>query len=176
MEADLFLSGIDLPVKAVVLLPDKGETMILICDADGKVRDPLAQSLRADQLTVHAVGEARQALSIIANKEVDVLISEVHLPDMKAWELVPQALRLDPYLPIITATSDDSWETSQRMRIGNFSVFYYALKPIDPAEMALVVGCAIDWRHRQEQKHSARRNRRDIISGHSPASRPERTT
>jgi len=70
----------------------------------------------------------------------------VHLADMPAWILIPKVHQLDPDIPIIAVTADDSWETSRRVRVEGGPVFFYGLKPLNLREMQKVVGCAMDWR------------------------------
>ena len=49
-----------------------------------------------------------EVLRQVAGRTIDVLIVEVHLPDMKVWELIPQVHQLSPTLPIIAISADDS--------------------------------------------------------------------
>ena len=126
---------------------------VLVVDADPHVCAQLKQSLESVGYRVAETAAGKDAL-VRVSAGVDALIAEVHLPDMPAWELVPQIRAVDPQLPIIAVTEDDSWETSRKMRTNGERIFYYALKPLDLREMQKVVGSAIRWRQRLAAQHA----------------------
>ena len=119
---------------------------VLIADRDRESRDLLAQALSMNDCQVELVTQGEEVLRRISRGETDVVIAEVHLADMPAWILIPKVHQLDPDIPIIAVTADDSWETSRRVRVEGGPVFFYGLKPLNLREMQKVVGCAMDWR------------------------------
>lgn len=123
---------------------------VLVLDEQGRSRDQLVEALSMDGHETRATASASDALTYIGNGEVDVLISEVRLPGVLAWSLFPDVHRLDPEIPVIALSADDSWETSRRVRAEAGPVFFYALKPVDLKEMRLVTVAAVRWRHRRD--------------------------
>ena len=122
---------------------------VIIADEDRASRELLVPLLSKDNYQVELVAQGEEVLQQISAGGVDVVITEVHLPDMPAWELIPRIHQLDPNIPIIAITADDSWETSRRVRIEGGPVFFYGLKPLNLWEMHQVVRSAMNWRQKQ---------------------------
>lgn len=123
---------------------------MLIADGDRQVQDLLRHALSQEDYQLEFVAGGEEVLRRISAEEIDVIIVEVHLADVPAWHLIPRLHRIDQDLPIITITADDSWETSRRVRVECGPVFFYGLKPLDEREMQKVVGCAVNWRGKQQ--------------------------
>ena len=119
---------------------------VLLADGDQDSRDLMAQALSLDDYQIEAVSLGGDALRHIAEGTVDILITEVHLPDMPAWDLIPRVHRIDPDIPVITVTADDTWETSRRVRMAADQAIFYGLKPLDLREMQEVVRSVVRWR------------------------------
>ncbi len=122
---------------------------VLIADGDRASRDLLAQALSRDDCQIEVVSRGEEVLQRVATERVDVLIAEVHLPDMPAWDLIPKVRQIDRHISIIAVTADDTWETSRRVRVERGPVFFYALKPLNLREMQEVVCCAAQWTQRR---------------------------
>lgn len=120
-----------------------------MADGDAESRELLGQMAATAGCRVELVSQAAEALRIVAGGGVDIVVTEVHLPDLPAWQLVPQIHQMDPDIPVIAVTSDDSWETSRRVRIEAGPVFFYGLKPLSLREFQQVVGSALRWRQRR---------------------------
>ena len=119
---------------------------ILIVEPDESSANRLARGLSRSGYQVETVSVGEVAVRRIQAQQVDVLITEVNLPDMQACDLIARVHRIDPEIPVLVTTDDESWETSRKIRIGSAPVFYYGLKPLDPREMQQVVHSAIQWR------------------------------
>jgi DNA-binding NtrC family response regulator len=125
---------------------------ILVADGDAASRELLGQMAAMEDCQVELVSQGAEVLRTVAAGGVDVVVTEVHLPDMPAWQLVPQIHQMDPGIPVIAVTSDDSWETSRRVRIDGGPVFFYGLKPLPLREFQQVVVSALRWRQRGRPK------------------------
>ena len=112
---------------------------VLIADVDGERRDRLAQALSLDRCQIELVSTAEGMLREISRRDVDVIVTEVHLSDASAWDFLPKVHEIEPHVPVIAVTSDDSWETSRRVRVEGASVFFYGLKPLNLWELRRVV-------------------------------------
>ena len=145
--------------------------IVLIADGDPVSREMLAQVLSSMDCQVEFVTEGEEVFRRVSTGAVDVLITEVHLADLPAWRLVPRVHQLDPDLPVIAITADDSWETSQRVRIEGGPVFFYALKPLHLPQIRAVVCNAIQWR--QKHRRPPNRPRGPVLPLRNRASRNE---
>ena len=122
---------------------------VLVADEEGRSRDLLVEALSMDGHQTRVTASASEALTRVAEGQVDVLIAEVHLPDRPAWALFPDVHRLDPDLPVIAVSADDSWETSRRVRTEAGPVFYYGLKPLNMKEIREATRAADEWKRRR---------------------------
>ena len=129
---------------------------VIIADGDRASRELLAQALSIDDCHIERVSRGEDVLRYLTKGQVDILITEVHLPDMPAWELIPQVHQIDRDLPVITMTADDTWETSKRVRIEHGPVFFYGLKPLDLQEMQEVVCSIVQWQQKRCRAGNAR--------------------
>lgn len=77
---------------------------ILICEDDVLIRTDIAESLREVGCDVLEAGTAGKALDLLKTEPVDVLITDVGLPDRTGEELAQDARGLNANLPVIFAT------------------------------------------------------------------------
>ena len=144
---------------------------VVIADGDRASRDLLAQALSIDECHIERVSRGEDVLRYLTKGQVDILITEVHLPDMPAWKLIPQVHQIDRELPVITMTADDTWETSTRVRGEGGPIFFYGLKPLDLREMQEVVHSVACWRQQRRCEgmpvNSAGRKQRSMTTGSS---------
>lgn len=73
-------------------------------------------------------------------KTIGIIVLDVELSGMKAYEMIPLMKRVNPKLPIIVMSASSSVELAQRIR--NEGIFFYAMKPIDADEIETVVESA----------------------------------
>lgn len=102
---------------------------ILAVDPDQAVQRTLQGALDGEMFRVRSTRGIRDTLEQVLGGKVDILITEVHLPDGKAWEMIPTVQRMAPHTPIIILTWDDTLQTSERVRFCGEPVFFYGLKP-----------------------------------------------
>lgn len=127
---------------------------VLIVDGNAQSRAELAGVLTHAGWQVQTCSTAAEVIRRLSAIAPDVLVTEVHLPDLPAWELLPRIRAFDPELPVIALTADDSWETSRRVRVEAGPVFYYGLKPVNPTELQRVVQSAERWHRRRDGRAS----------------------
>lgn len=106
---------------------------LLIVDDEALIRRGLSQIIPWDEMgyeLVGAVSDAQQALQILERKRVDVLLTDISMPEMNGLELIEKAKEYNPDLKsvIISGYSqfDYAWEAIQ-LKVEN-----YILKPLDP--------------------------------------------
>ena len=86
---------------------NKGRLRVLVCEDDALIRDSTVEML--DSLGHHATpaNDARAALSILASTPIDILLTDVGLPDMSGAMLAEQATSSSPALAVIFATGNE---------------------------------------------------------------------
>jgi len=124
---------------------------VVIADEDRASRDLLAQALSMDDCQLQMVSRGEDVLRHLIKGQVDILITEVHLPDMSAWNLIPKVHQIDRDISVITMTADTTWETLKRVRKEGGYVFFYGLKPLNLQEMQEVVRSVVQWRQKRHR-------------------------
>jgi DNA-binding response OmpR family regulator len=87
---------------------------ILIVDHDTPARAFMADNLTADGFAVQTAGGVRSALQLLAGASVDLVVTELELPDGDGLELITAVRdaallnpRIDPALPIVVLSARD---------------------------------------------------------------------
>jgi len=98
--------------------PRKNKYTVLIVDDDKNTRDGLALALR-DAYEVRQAESAEQALGLLENDDVDVLLTDMRMPGMDGLTLIQRALARAPALICFLLTAYGSIETAvEAMRNG----------------------------------------------------------
>ncbi|MGL4484568.1 MAG: response regulator transcription factor [Anaerovoracaceae bacterium] len=110
---------------------------ILVCEDEKNIKNLMAEYLEREKYNVFIAENGEEALGIMDQEHIDLLITDVMMPKMDGHSLV-RLLRAAGYeIPILTITAK---ETIEDKKIG-FSVGTddYMVKPIDMAEMLMRV-------------------------------------
>jgi len=74
---------------------------ILIVDDNARARDAVAWLFRREGHEVCVADNGRKALALIENAELDVVVTDIHMPETDGLELIMECRRLWPKLPVI---------------------------------------------------------------------------
>ena len=77
---------------------------ILFVDDDDDVRAPLAALVRTDGFRVIEARNTSEALRVLTQEHVDVLFTDVVMPEADGIELAERARHLQPHIRVIFAT------------------------------------------------------------------------
>ena len=130
---------------------------VVIVDDDQEMRSLLEDFLRNSGFEVWSYSLATDALSALSagghlalgrnQGDVDLVISDIKMPEMDGLELTARLQSLRPEIPVIMITAFGSIETAiEAMRRG---AFHYVVKPFKLAEMAVNVDRALEFRKLQ---------------------------
>ena len=114
---------------------------ILIADRDDEVKKSLLTLFAKEGYRVKGAKLASGVIQKVQNGEIDILMMGIEIAGMKGYEIIPIIKRVNPELPIIIMSADPSLEMAKKIR--EEEVFFYAMKPLDPEEIKLVVRCAL---------------------------------
>lgn len=83
---------------------------VLIADDDKLTREGLATMLRSGGHSVAEAEDGQQALEMITERKPDLLITDIHMPNLDGLELVRRIRETDDLssLPVIVLTNDDN--------------------------------------------------------------------
>jgi len=125
--------------------------LVLLADDDPVVRS--TDSLRLARLgyECQTAPDADSAMALLADRDYDVLISDVDMPGNDELALVSRAQALRPGLPVLIVTGSPSFDTA-RAAVG-LGVRAYLLKPVSmevfAAELEAAVRVRRLWRAAQ---------------------------
>src|SRR5262245_13887102 len=117
---------------------------ILVVDDEPNLRRVLGAQLSRDGYEVHAVADGKEALRILQEQYVDVVITDLRMPNMDGLELLRRALALEPELPVVIITAHGTVDNAvAALKSGAFD---YITKPFDQNEVRNVVRKALRTR------------------------------
>lgn len=82
--------------------------VILYVEDDAFVRESFAELLATAERRVVAVADGASARAALREQTVDLLITDLNLPDGSGLEVAREALRQNPSLPVIVCSGHDS--------------------------------------------------------------------
>jgi PAS domain S-box-containing protein len=126
---------------------------VLVLDDDVSVVSSLADVLRAERCVVHTATRPSAAFGILRNVKIDVVISDVVMPEMDGYEFYMKVKEEMPDLPVIlmTAYYYDKDHVIKRSRLRGLEAAIFK-KPVNPAKLREVL---INARGRRGQAASA---------------------
>jgi len=117
---------------------------IVVVDDDPFMREGLTETLARPEFDLVEFDNAAAALDEVADGSAALLITDIRMPAMDGMELVQQAKRLDPKLPVVMMTAFATVETAvEAMKRGAFD---YIMKPFKAEEIEVVVEKALEHR------------------------------
>ena len=108
---------------------------ILVVDDSPLIRAVLAKSLRLsglDLAAVHQAGHGGEALTILEQEPVDLLLTDIHMPEVDGMALLKNLSdtgRLTS-LPVLVISSDRSHERREELQA--LGVDHFLTKPFSP--------------------------------------------
>ena len=140
---------------------------ILIVDDEPLIRKSLFEILKMIGYQCLMVGSGEEAVEAIQKKKVDIVISDMRLPEMSGIDLLKKIKKLQPSIEVIMMTGFGSIETAvEAMKL---KAFDYITKPIVDDEIKLVLEKIIEkndlLQENKDLKKIAQRSKRDSFSG-----------
>jgi PAS domain S-box-containing protein len=86
--------------------PVPSSIRVLFCEDEALIRISTADYLQDFGFTVVEAGTGREALEAMDGAAIDILVTDVHLPDMNGLDLLHRIRDGHPDLPVIFATGD----------------------------------------------------------------------
>src|SRR5580698_4376617 len=134
---------------------------ILIVDDQDMMRDSLAGTLAREGHEVVAVNDGPAATSRLGAARFDLLITDLRMPKMTGLELLAEAKRLRPEMPVVLMTAFATVNTAvEAMKLGAYD---YIQKPFDGDEIKLLVDRTLEH-NRLKLENQAYRSMTEIGS------------
>ncbi|XWK88219.1 MAG: PAS domain S-box protein [Phormidium sp.] len=128
------------------------DLQVLVVDDEPDVRELVSVILEDRGAKVTAVGSAQEAFTTLIQKSLDIIVSDIGMPEGDGYSLIRQIRNLPPeaggQIPAIALTAYASVEDSNRAISAGFN--RHIPKPVDPTELAMaianIVNQASTWR------------------------------
>ena len=78
---------------------------LLLADDDSRVRESLAAALTSDGYLVLPAKDGQEALNVVSNSEVDLVLLDLSMPVKGGWDTFERLTTNNPLLPIIIITA-----------------------------------------------------------------------
>ncbi len=124
------------------MLPERKQ--ILVVDDEPNLRRVLSAQLERDGYDVHTAEDGEEALQILKEHHLDLVITDLRMPKVDGMELLRRALELDDELPVVMITAHGTVDNAvEALKTGAFD---YLTKPFDQAEVRAIVRKALRTR------------------------------
>jgi len=110
---------------------------ILIADDDVHIRELITLFLRNEGFEIVEASDGAQALAIVENDQIDLVILDIMMPELDGWELCKEIRRLDSNIPLLMVTVKG--ESGQKVKGFQLGTDDYLTKPFDPLELVMRV-------------------------------------
>jgi len=111
----------------------KEPSHVLIVDDDPHILEVLNARLSAAGFIVHVAGDGKAALQILKNQSIDILVSDMKMPEMSGIELLAQARLSHPRLPVVFLTAYGT--IADAVHAVKAGAVDYLTKPFDGREL-----------------------------------------
>ena len=128
---------------------ERRASRILVVDDEQSMRELLAIVLRREGYEVIVADNGRSAIATLERQAIDLLISDIKMPDMSGVEVLRAAKQIDRDILAVMITAFASTETAvEAMRLGACD---YLSKPFDVDELKMKVREKLESRQLKEE-------------------------
>ena len=109
------------------------EFNVLLVDDEAEFLETLVKRLRKRKLNATGVGSGEEALEILTERPIDVVVLDVKMPGMDGIETLRKIKNITPLVEVIMLTGHANMEVAiEGMELGAFD---YLMKPMDIDEL-----------------------------------------
>lgn len=115
---------------------------VLIVDDEDDFRETIVKRLNARKIQAEGAASGVKALDILKDKDFDVMVLDVKMPDMDGIETLRHVKKMKPEIEVIMLTGHASVEFGIKgMQLGAFD---YVMKPAPLNELLDTIGQAFN--------------------------------
>jgi DNA-binding NtrC family response regulator len=147
------------------------EKKVLVVDDESLMRDFLKEALGRSDYSVDSASTGEEALEKIKDKDYDIILSDIRMPNMSGMELLKATKEYLPDAKVVMMTAYGTVENAvEAMKLGAFD---YVMKPFSADEIELVLRRAFEHKrlileNRLLRSELAGKYRFENIVGKSP--------
>jgi len=126
------------------MLPQGQGELILLVEDQQNLREAGRETLTSLGYRVLTAADGREALEMLEGLQVDLLVTDVVMPELGGRALREELARFRPNLPVLAVTGYTMQEEVEELKSAGF--FDVLQKPFDPSSLAQAVRRALDAR------------------------------
>jgi CheY-like chemotaxis protein len=128
--------------------------MVLVVDDEQQIREVIATMLGEGGYLVKTAETAREALQLLSTEPVDLVCTDLVMPDMTGARLIDELRKQEPGLPVVVCSAYGSdAELSRRVSRGEA---WFLAKPFTRSDLLDVVGRALTASKKREHSQPGR--------------------
>ncbi len=114
---------------------------ILLVEDDEKLNKLFYTVLSKQGFNIYSAKDGIEAFDVMENNHVDLIISDIMMPNMDGYEFTESIRKFDVEIPILMITAKDDFNSKQKSFL--IGIDDYMVKPIDVNEMILRVNALL---------------------------------
>ena len=114
---------------------------ILVVEDDCELRTLFSRVLARHGYQTLEAGNGQEALDLLDNEYIDLIISDIMMPVMDGYELVHSLREVNITIPVLMITAKDAFDDMERGFLSGTDD--YMVKPVNVNEMVLRVGALL---------------------------------
>lgn len=126
--------------------PELSGTIVLLVEDDDDNRELMAEVLTVAGCIVHPAASGPEALRTLAERSVDVVVTDLGMPGMGGLEMARAAKAIAPSVPVVVVSGWTERDDVERAR--GREVDAVLLKPVDPESLTGAVAGSVAGRRR----------------------------
>jgi len=150
----------------------RASTSILVVDDDADMREWVKEELEHEGFVVDTAAGGRAGVERVKEGGIDVVVSDVKMPDLDGLDLLREIRQVDPCPFVIIVTAFGSIDTA--IRAVKLGAYDYITKPFKIDQLLLSIDKALAERSLRSEvvrlrEEVSRRDRLDNLIGRSPS-------
>lgn len=134
---------------------------LLVVDDEEAIREVMTTLLESSGYDCVSVSNGRQAKEFLLSRPVDLVLSDMMMPEMDGLTLVDWLRKADPDIPVIMVTAIHDLSTAlEAIRRGAYD---YVLKPFEKDQLFMSVRRALDHRRLVLENRNYQRNLERLV-------------
>src|SRR5438093_3840981 len=147
-------------------------SILLVIDDDTSILHAFRRTFRGPEVTLLTAATAAEGLDLVRQRQPDVVILDINLPDLSGLETFRRIRGLDARIPVIFITGHGTTDTAiEAMKLGAFD---YLLKPLELEPLRLLIERACEVSRLSHvpavlDSETHEEDRADVLVGRCPA-------
>lgn len=133
---------------------------VLLVDDDIELLNDRSQFIKDLGYNCYTAKNGAEALKIIRQKHLDIILTDMKMPDYDGFAVLKFATELDPDIPVIMFTAFGSVESAvHAMKLGAYD---FIQKPVSPEMLEIVLKKAIEYRKLKNENIMLKRQIKEL--------------